>query len=66
MKQTTIQILNGIFWCIVIVALNAGVIYQWSANAAPTKSLVLGCLFFTLLPFGIGLAIHYQIEEANK
>ena len=66
MKPKTMQIINGIFWSLVTIGLNAGVIYQWTNNAVPVKSLILGCALFTVMPVAVGLILHLQIKEANE
>ena len=66
MKPKTMQIINGIFWSLVTLGLDAGVIYQWTNSAVPVKSLILGRAFFTAMPIGIGLLLHLQIKEANQ
>ena len=60
------QIINGIFWSLVTLGLDAGVIYQWTNSAVPVKSLILGLAFFTAMPIGIGILLHLQIKEANQ
>lgn len=66
MKPKTMQIINAIFWALVTIGLDAGVIYQWTNSAVPVKSLILGLAFFTALPIAIGLVLHLQIKEANQ
>lgn len=66
MKPKTMQIINGIFWSLVTLGLDAGVIYEWTNNAVPVKSLILGLAFFTAMPIAVGLILHLQIKEANQ
>ena len=66
MKPKTMQIINGIFWSLVTLGLDAGVIYEWTNNAVPVKSLILGCALFTAMPVAVGLIVHLQIKEANE
>lgn len=44
----TIKRLNHIFWAVAAIILNIMVVYYWGREGCPTKSLVIGCIVYTM------------------
>ena len=44
----TLKRLNHIFWAVAAIVLNVMVVYYWGREGCPVKSLVLGCIVYTM------------------
>lgn len=66
MTPKTLKIINGVFWSVLAIALNIGVVVVWHSNGNSTKGLVLGCALYTLCCAGLWYCIHNHINEVNR
>jgi len=66
MELSTLKAINGIFWGIIAIILNLGVIYEWNAQGSPAKGLILGCILFTVGVATVWFTIHNHLNEVNK
>ena len=66
MQVKTLKTINGCFWAAIALALNIGVVYQWSGNDRKAWSIFAACLVFSVFCACLWYAIHNHINEANR
>ena len=64
----TLKRINHIFWSVATIILNNMVVYYWGKQGCPSKSLILGCIFYTAFcAFGwFFFHQHYKEIEEGK
>ena len=66
MTPKTMKIINGVFWSVLAIALNIGVVVVWFRQGTPVKGCILGCIVYTLFCTALWYCIHNHINEVNR
>ena len=58
--------ITAVVAAMVALCLCAGVAYVWNAQGCETKSLILGCAWYTACTAAVWVVIDQQLKEATK
>lgn len=66
MTPKTLKTINSAFWAIVAIVIDIMIVYYWHQMGSEVKSIVLGCIQFSVFCACFWYCIHNHINEANK